>query len=258
MITTAYLNSQQIHGGSNIGLRAYARKLIVRTDRVDRAREHGSIDFTRYYSGQSFSLAGNVFGAAANLQGYLDLIRAVSWLDTAVTFKIQRLGIAVAEQAAVVVVDADFPQSFEDMLTASWTLELFAADPRLYSQTLTTTTGTSNGTSVSISPNNTGNVNTPVLWTVTGPVAANYIIGNATTGHNIKINTAIAGGHTHVIDSLQHTVKLDGTTLHPEYVDVVNTYWDGLNAGSNTVTLTGTGQTNAVTALKAEFYAARG
>ena len=257
MLTSAYLNTVQIHGGSGpIGLRQYNRKLIRRIDRVDRPRDHGSIDFTAYYSGQLFPLGGIITGAT--IEATLDTVRAVAWLDNVVTFKIQRQGIAVAEQAVVTVTDDDWPMAPENLNMAPFTLELFAADPRLYSQTQTTTTITAAGGTISGTVTNGGNVNTPVVYTITGPTSGTPSITNSTTGHNIVLNTAVASGHTLVIDTYARTVLLDGTTAHPEYVTPTSTFWDGLAVGANTVAVTGGGFTNGVSKLVAVFRDARG
>lgn len=264
MITSAFLNALQIHGSANgIGLNKSARALIPRVDTVDRPRDHGSVDFTSYYSGQTWTLGGRVKHDTdpTQLEPLIDQIRAQLWLDNGITFKIQRNGIAVAEQCVVVCRAVDFPIAPENRLLVPFTMELFAADPRLYNQAQTTTSQTATGATTfpAFNVTNNGNVKTPVVWTVTGPINANFVIHNATTGHDIKINTALAGGHTLVIDTYAKTVLLDGTTEHPEYVDAANTFWDGLAAGVNSIQITsGVGMTNGVTALQAVFRDARG
>jgi hypothetical protein len=259
MIQNAFLNAVQIHnaGIGNIGLNRFDRKLIPRPDRIDRPRDHGSVDYTRFYSGQMFTLGGWVAGAT--IEATLDTIRAAIWLDNAVTLKYQRQGVAgIGEQAVVVVSDADWPVDPKARYLQPWALELFAADPRLYAQTQTTTVLTASGGAISGTVTNGGNVNTPVVWTITGPTSGAPVITNSTTGHNIVLNTAVSAGHTLVIDTYAKTVLLDGSTAHPDYITAVTTFWDGLAVGANSISLTGGGFTNGVSKLQAVFRDARG
>ena len=145
-------------------------------------------------------------------------------------------------------------------ITGAWQkqfqLALVAADPRIYSSALHTST-VSAGTSTPVgrsydkgygidygpaSPvgqalvTNAGTTLTYPVLTITGP-ASNPQITNMTTGQRISLIYTLADGEQLVVDTLNRTVRLGGTTDRYGAVDFGNTSWWGLVPGVNDIRL---------------------
>lgn len=110
-------------------------------------------------------------------------------------------------------------------------LKLKARDPRKYLQTASTRTGAGGGT-------NAGTIDTPVTITITasGATSTSLQIINATKvpAEVIYITTALANNDVLVIDTLLHSIKLNGVEKR-SYVGS-NTKWWMMHPGQNTLT----------------------
>lgn len=138
-------------------------------------------------------------------------------------------------------------------------LSMVAADPRIYSTTLYSTTVSAStaagaggfpfnmsfpinfgAASVTgqILAENRGNAQTYPLLTVTGP-GTNPSIYNATTGQTISIIYTLSAGESLVIDTLNRTVLLNGVAANNKYgaLDFLNTSWWGMASGVNDIRL---------------------
>jgi len=110
-------------------------------------------------------------------------------------------------------------------------INLKARDPRKYLQTQSTRTGA--GTA-----NNAGTYPTPVVITITasGATSTSLQITNSTTGKSIYIGTAMANNDVLVIDTLLHSVKLNGVEKR-SMITSNNSEWWELNPGDNTLAI---------------------
>lgn len=146
-------------------------------------------------------------------------------------------------------------------VTGNWIKEfqvgLVAADFRKYSTDLASSTvaadatagvggfgfplafpinfGVANPTGQLLAENN-GNVTTYPVFTITGP-GSNPSIFNATTNQTISFAYTLAAGETLVVDTLNRTVMLNGTTNRYSALDFTTTSWFGLVPGVNDLRL---------------------
>ena len=109
-------------------------------------------------------------------------------------------------------------------------LRLRAEDPRKYKQTATTLSGA--GTAA-----NGGTVNTPVTITITatGTTSTSLTLTNSTTGESIYITTALTNGQVLVLNTRNHTARLNGTDKR-SYIGNTSK-WFMLKPGNNTIAL---------------------
>lgn len=109
-------------------------------------------------------------------------------------------------------------------------VRLKAKDPRKYLQTQSSLTGAGTATNVGTYP-------TPVEITITasGATSTSLQITNSTTSKSIFVTTAMANNDVLVINTLDHTVKLNGTEKRGMLSG--NTDWWTLNAGNNTIAI---------------------
>jgi len=124
-------------------------------------------------------------------------------------------------------------------------LKLKARDPRKYLQGQITLAGA--GTAV-----NAGTYPTPVIITIvaTGATSTSLQIANTTRSEIIYVTTALSAGQTLVIDTLNHSVKLDGVERR-DYISSASK-WMKLSAGNNTITKTNDSNCTITT----KFYSA--
>lgn len=109
-------------------------------------------------------------------------------------------------------------------------LKLKAQDPRKYLQAESTLTGGGTATNVGTYP-------TPVEITIeaSGASSTSLRIQNSTRSESIYITTALSSGETLVIDTRNHSCKLDGTERR-DYLGS-NTEWLQLDPGDNTIAI---------------------
>ncbi|MFL5954795.1 MAG: phage distal tail protein [Gaiellaceae bacterium] len=207
-----------------------------REDRPERAREHGLIELTSLYGGRVFSLVGYVIGPTlADSWDLLDeLKRRFAMNGLQHTLKWRRQGLAYLERADVVVataLDDDFPIRGRRL---KWAVDLVAADPRMYADTLSTVVV---GTAADVTT--LGNFPTRPVLTVTGPGATCTIYNDSLTAEN-TIKVTGTGGATVIVDCAAKTVKVGGI-LHPDKVVAQETFWWSLKSGVNALRITGGG-----------------
>jgi hypothetical protein len=141
----------------------------------------------------------------------------------------------------------------DNMLYATWTLDLLAIDATISSEVLHTvvlnqyvgggfvlpailpiTFGTGSGSTVS-APNAGDSPAYPVM-TLAGPLTNPYV-QNLTTGAYMSLTLAIAAGQSVVVDMANRTVILGGFTNRISAKAAGSTFWS-LQPGANTLRLT--------------------
>lgn len=109
-------------------------------------------------------------------------------------------------------------------------LKLKAKDPRKYLQTATTGT-------LGATLNNVGTYNAPIIITITasGATSTSLSINNTTTSESIYVGTALANNDVLVINTLLHSVKLNGSEKRSMLTSA--TKWLNLRPGNNVFTI---------------------
>jgi hypothetical protein len=120
-------------------------------------------------------------------------------------------------------------------------IKLKAQDPRKYLQTQSSITASGTAT-------NAGDTITPVEITITasGATSTSLAIANSTRSETITVSTALSNGQVLVIDTRNHSVKLNGTERR-DYISSASN-WLMLNPGANTIALSNT--TNCTISFK--------
>lgn len=154
-------------------------------------------------------------------------------------------------------------------ITEAWQKQfqcsLVAADPRIYSTTLNSVTAAASAASTNVGRiydkgydidyggttvagglviSNDGNAVTYPILTVTGP-GVNPQILNFTTGQSINLIYTLGAGESLVIDTLNRTVLLNGTSSRYGSIDFSTTQWWGLVGGLNDIRQGWTSQAGA-------------
>lgn len=280
MLESAYIDDLQIHGGDAYGIITFGMGSPAPRAVVDlRPSEHGATDDTRWYGPRAFEVGGRVLGPdTAGLWPLVDALKASLVLGSWHVLKFRRSGLSYDERCLVRVDSAvDIPLVLGSTRMVSFGVSLFAADPRIYTDTQSsssydpTTSGTGGlvfsldfpldfdvaAGSAQLVADNEGTIETPPRFVITGPVT-NPIIDNDTTGLSIyTTGVALASGDTLVIDVATRTVLLNGTTLRPDLIDVALTTWFSLVPGTNLLRLRGSGMTASATELAVTFRSAR-
>lgn len=139
---------------------------------------------------------------------------------------------------------------------ATANVEFHCTDPRIYSDTLSTSTvtqATSSGGLVmpALAPlafggtatggqfvaTNTGEFFAPWTATISGPVT-NPRIENVTTGQTVSFTGTVAAGETLAVSSLDRTVILNGTASRYSWLTAGSSWFD-LPAGNSTIRFAG-------------------
>lgn len=249
-----------------------------RQDVRDRARRHGSVDRTRYYQARLLEITDAVLkGDPADVWTNLDELKGSFALGTDHIVRFRRKGMTVDERVTCkVAAELGADVNFETLGVILWSVALLAADPRIYSDVLTTARYSptsaaggvglplefplvfSGGTgSSTLTVTNNGNYETPPTFTVDGPATAGFSIVNESTGEEIVTQgITLAEGDSLVIDVDAREVTLAGTS-RPDLVDASQTTWFELGAGNTLLRLHGSGFEEDVTALTVSFRDAR-
>jgi len=282
VIDSAHIGTLQVHGGGSvIGLDSFTLGSPEPRPVADRRpEEHGTVDETRWYGPRIIGMTGRIVAPTmAELWAALDDLKGAVALGQTVTLRFTRQGLEFTERAVVRVAGGvDVPLSAtmpSPMVRFGITLE--APDPRLYSDTLSTGSydPTDAGTGGLFFPldfpldfgaddsagrlevTNEGTFSTPAVLTITGPVT-NPILDNDTAGLSIYTrDCALSAGETLVLDTLERSVMLGGTTSRPDLLDVELTYWWQLLPGVNQLRLRGSDMSAGQTALEVEYRDAR-
>lgn len=223
---------------------------------------HGAIDDTHYTSERLIALEGFVQGA--DEAAAITELRAVQaailqTLDTGpALLKWTEAGSAGLTLQASVKLASDLDTVYEaGPALFRYQVQLRAADPRAYSQTLTTATGVTLGTPAggdiypdvypttytpstggTLAVNNTGNRPTPPVFRLYGGVTDADIILVGTT-KQISLSGNVANGDYLEIDVQARTIRLNGTSNALYYLDAPNTTWFELPVGTSTIRTTG-------------------
>lgn len=250
-----------------------------RAELYDRAQRHGSANYTRYYQPRIIDIYNGIVAAGdpaavwatfEGLKGHLAL-----GTDHVITF--QRAGIPYLERVTGRVsteVTGDIVYSTPNMI--KWTVSFLCADPRIYSDILTTAryspsaadggallplefplVFSSGGGADVLMVTNGGTYATPSVFTVDGPADAGFSIVNENTGEEIVTQgVALAEGDSLTIDVDALEVILGGTS-RPDFIDAALTTWWELGPGNVPVRLHGSGFAADVTQLTVSFRDAR-
>lgn len=232
----------------------------LRVNHRVRSQAHGGINETKFEDGRQITLVGEIMSqvgiedafsefatVAAALAQTLDTGPALlKWTEGATGNQLQRL----------VKLDGDFDPPFQDgQAILSYQAQLFAEDPRAYSQTLQTVSSSSlsaaggglflnaaipwtfaNSGGGVASFTNTGNRPTPPLFRVYG-LCQNFLIVLGGTGKQLSFVGTIADGDYLEVDAAKRTVKLNGTTNRLNFYDGANSSWFDLPSGTSSVQL---------------------
>jgi hypothetical protein len=155
----------------------------------------------------------------------------------------------------------------------TYSLPLVSADPRIYSNTLTSAsvTATAAGAGGFVFPltfpltfggapalgdilaTNNGNAETPPIIRVDGPISTPSI-KNVTKNQTIQLNYTLGTGEWFIIDVFARTISLNGITNRYSALDFANTTgWWNLAPGLNDIRLGGFGFAAGVTALSIQY-----
>lgn len=213
-----------------------------RANRNDRARRHGALDLTTYYTsrtwtGEMWIMADGTDPADwANFWTAYDVFMGA--LDYGVPTKeliFKRKGLAYEEFSSVTIdeeMEPEFPSPGQPICRVPFSL--VSADPRLYGLTLNTTTFTTTGTAV-----NGGNFGTSPLIRFNGAGTNPGLRNDALSTENVVQCTYVMGGGDEIeVDCLARTVKLNGV-LRPDILAAGSSFFWGLVAGSNGMTKLG-------------------
>lgn len=218
-----------IPGSNDIDLRAQMRNMVAR---MDPTRGAGKIRVT--------SPAGDQREIVCRYSGGLEMA--------------EKLGEASGErwQRAVVSFLAHDPYWYD----VSPTSQTFAVDPLVPSFfPIFPLKLTASELAVDAAVDNTGDVETWPVWTVTGPGSV-IVLRNLTTSKTISFSTgALTASETLVIDTRPgyKTVKLgDGTNMYPA-LDTTSALWP-LVRGTNTIRLEMSGVDNDVSSLNLSYW----
>lgn len=225
-----------------------------------RPTAHGAIDETHWMDARIYNIEGLVLGVSkAATIAELRAVHAplLATLDSGPTLlKWTEEGSGLSLQAVVKLageVDTILAPG-PNML--AYQAQLRAEDPRAYSQTLNTSTGSTIGTSSggmtfnrtfnitfaastggTVAVNNLGNQPTPPVFRIYGGVT-NPDITLVGTGKQISLTGTVQAGDYLEIDVFARTIKLNGTSNALYYLDAANTTWFELPVGTSTIQAT--------------------
>lgn len=242
-----------------------------------RASRHGATDRTLYYDGRVLDIEALIVGET-ELDAWqtFDEIEGALQLGSAHTLRFRRTGFPEDEQCEVSVASpVDDGISWEEPRLIRWGVSLFAADPRIYGATLrsgeydpsaslsgggltlplTFPLTFSSTTASNLELVNSGNMPTPPIITVRGPVV-NPIVDNDTLAKSIFLLYSLGSSDTIQVDVSARTIKLNGAE-RLDLLDAQNTEWWELAAGTNRLRLRGAGMATDQTLLTVQYRDAR-
>jgi hypothetical protein len=275
------------------GLRSAIRTRVLRDARMARPRDHGTVDRTEFYAGQTIELVGYCdAGDDLATEDAIDELSAQFSLmpqgpppqfklgagGAEHVLRFRRLG-KLEDELIFFREAAGFEAPAEGWAKlGKWSVTLFGPDPRVYSHIESSGSydpavavgergvifpaevvggvvfaGTQNG---QLLVTNTGTAPTSPLLTVTGPVT-NPVIDNDT--HNEHIYTTemqLAAGEQLVVDVAKRTFEVQGQP-RLDLVDARLTTWLDLRRGPNYLRLRGTGMVVGQTQLACAWHNAR-
>lgn len=234
------------------------------TIRDHEGQDGGFID-AEFEKGREIILEGTVFGASNNVEPYLDSIKS-NFAPSATSKPFYFKSTGVSERVIFVKprgVRFDWETARRLGMTNIQFL-MYAEDPRIYDNSLTTqiipyggtaTTGFGFNVGFNLSfganvpPNGSyvtvgGNRPAPAILTITGPVDQPRII-NDTNSKNLIFNTSLGGGETLTIDLAARTVLLNGNINRRN--TLITSDWFLFQPGSTFIRFGGTNGTSMIT-----------
>lgn len=257
MISYADIDGVQIHVTANYavstvkGLPGLAK---IRQVLTDRPRFDGSYDDTEFLQARVVELTGPIKGVdAAGLQAAIDAFEQLFIPGVTHILTFQRIGVATREQIGFTSADVDIDQG-QRTRSATYDAILTCADPLKYSAIEHSLD--SSGVGASTSPlgglvylffpasnggnaivTNAGNYRTWPRLRIYGP-GTGIKISNQTTGEQLALTSlTVAAGDWFEIDMRAKTVtRSDGLDLR-QYLDLANSSFFGVDAGTHTLRL---------------------
>lgn len=265
---------------TNIGLMGFSMGSPAPRAVADmRPSNHGVLDATNYYGPRTFEVTGRVVADSMDeLWPLVDNLKGSLVLGSYHTMIFRRQGLSYDERCLVRVDSpVDIPLTTMPSPVIFFGVSLLAIDPRIYTNTLSSgsydpTDAGSGGlsfaldfpldfeassTSGHLTVTNEGNISSPPVIVITGPVT-NPIVDNDTTGQSIYTQAlALTASDTLTLDVAARTVVLNGTTSRPDLLDSSLTEWFNIAPGVNQLRLRGTGMSAGATQLVVSFRSAR-
>lgn len=229
----------------------------VRTADRTLVGRNGMVAGSDRYSGRAVTMSVNI--TAHDITDFSEAVAAFAAAfaapqdaDAALSFTIPGVAAGLAAQLNVRPRKLSLPiQTAYHQGVGSAAVELFAADPLIYSATTGTITllsdwdvggltfnavfpllfggGGSFGTATAT---NLGSALAPVVVTIYGPVT-NPVVRNVTTGQSLGLTVTLAAGELIELDSAARTVMLGGTADRYSYLTLPQ--WWGLAPGANEI-----------------------
>lgn len=288
MVDEAFIDDFKVHDVDAAGfphaLSGVAGLLATpgpKVDRQDRARAHGSSDYTRFYEGKVIGLRGITRGdTVGDFHDRYDELRAAFALKpdgTDRVFRFRRTGRDYVERVVCrVAADLPFDPEGGKRRREKWAVTLYAPDPRLYEDgeqenfyspsaaaggglTLPITfplTFSGDPVDASMSITVGGTYPTPPRYTILGP-ATDVEIRNETTGESVFLDGTIPGASTLTVDVARRRIELDGTE-RADFLDPAQTVWGELAPNRvNVLRMVATGITAGTTRLAVNWRNAR-
>jgi len=231
----------------------------IRDSRRVRPQGHGGLDESKFEDGRLMVIEGAVWSPLGQDDAWAEwdaiIAPMMETLDEGPALIKWTRSDGVALQRLVRLASEVDPPIEEGAAMLRYQAQFYAEDPRAYSQTLTTATGsTITGGSGAVMPepfpivfgavvsgeavvNNTGTRPTPSVLRVYGYAASASILLIDTTG-KIALTGAVAPGEYLEIDTQERTLNLNGTSPAQNLLDSANTTWFELPKGTSTIRLT--------------------
>lgn len=195
----------------------------VRDVRELRSGQDGEYADNLYLGGRTITVEGEVYGSSwVDLQARKRTLAALfNPSSTETTLKVPNpasfaglttwsaSGMTGYERSSLRVMEAIQFGDTLDPACQVWQVVLRASDPRVYSDTATSTASTSSGTdarTVSVTPS--GTYATPATITIAGPAGEDTVVQNTTSGLQLSLNRSIVVGESWSIDLQERTVDL--------------------------------------------------
>lgn len=229
----------------------------VRQNIADLPESDGAVAGSSYYSSRPVTLTGKIVASSAAQRNttVVNLQRAFRGLRGDVTLKSTPQGLPAMQATARLDnlrVTGGYVKDFQ--------IALVCPDPRVFSQTLNTTSaqgvtatpgatfpwswpvsfGGGSGALLTVNPTNAGNFTAPPTIRVVGPIIDPQVT-NYTAGQSLYLDglTLAAGEYVTLDFAARTAVKSDGSNVYSK-VRFPGTSWFYLDPGSSTVQLWGT------------------
>lgn len=219
-----------------------------------RPQAHGSINETRWGDGRTMSIEMEIISNVGVADAYNEFRAVVApmqqTLDVGPALMKWQEPSGLALQRLVKLDSEVDPPLQEAAAILNFPVQFHAEDPRAYSQTKTTATGSalstlgggmtmpvvfpftftsSGGGAVSFT--NAGNRPTPPVYRIYGQCVNPQVVLLTTPQTRIVINGTVAAGDYLELNVQQRTIMLNGTTSRLNFYDAANSQWAELPGG---------------------------